>query len=193
MQYKDTLYNASTQKALGIDPAFGSSKTAFTVIEIVDGIIHVIYSKQFTNSSTQQMVMHARDLMIQYGILGNDYNKVLCDSSQPGFIRSLKYQTGENPNYEQVIEKARRDGLEDRLVLYMNICPINFSTNHKLMLGNVKKYMDMGRVAINPEEHKELLTELRIATANEDISLEKDKTNTFDLLDSFRLAMYFVK
>jgi hypothetical protein len=36
----------STQ-SLGIDPGFGSSKTAFTVIECVDSLAHVIYSKQF--------------------------------------------------------------------------------------------------------------------------------------------------
>jgi hypothetical protein len=46
-------------------------------------------------------------------------------------------------------------------------------------------------VAVSPEDHKELLTELRIATANEDMSLEKDKSNSFDLLDSFRLAVSF--
>jgi hypothetical protein len=50
------------------------------------------------------------------------------------------------------------------------------------MLGNVKKYIDMCRIAIDPQENKELLTELRIATTNEDMLLQKDKTNTMDLL-----------
>jgi hypothetical protein len=54
------------------------------------------------------------------------------------------------------------------------------------MLENVKKYMDMGRMGIDPETNKELLTELRIATANEEMMLQKDQTNTMDLLDSFR-------
>jgi predicted acylesterase/phospholipase RssA len=61
------------------------------------------------------------------------------------------------------------------------------------MLGNVKKYIDMGRIAIDPQENKELLTELRIATANEDMLLQKDQTNTMDLLDSLRLAMCIIK
>ena len=51
----------------------------------------------------------------------------------------------------------------------------------------------MARMAIDPQDNKDLLTELRIATANEDMSLEKDKSNSFDLLDSFRLAVSFVK
>jgi hypothetical protein len=196
IQYRNTPYNAFTPKALGIDPGFGSSKTAFTIIEIVDRIINVLYSKQFANSSTDQMVMQAKDLMIQYGILSNDNNsnKVFIDGSAAGFIRSLKFQTHENQQYEQLIEKARRDGLgEDQLHIYMNIVPVNFSTKHKQMLGNVKKYIDMGRVAIDPEAHKELLTELRIATANEDMTLQKDQTNTFDLLNSLRLACMFIK
>lgn len=61
------------------------------------------------------------------------------------------------------------------------------------MLGNVKKYIGMGRIAIDPQENKELLTELRIATANEDMLLQKDQTNTMDLLDSLRLAMCIIK
>jgi hypothetical protein len=47
-----------TQKILGIDPGFGSSKTIFTVIECVDNLAYVIYSKQFENSSTEHMVSH---------------------------------------------------------------------------------------------------------------------------------------
>jgi hypothetical protein len=84
------------------------------------------------------MVMHAKDLMLRYGILGNDSNIVMVDSSQPGSTRSLKYQKHENPQYEDIIQKARQNGQEDRLYLYMNIVPVNFSTNHKLMLGNIK-------------------------------------------------------
>jgi hypothetical protein len=40
---------------------FANSKTAFTIIEHVDGnVIHVIYSKQFDNSSTEKMVSVVR-------------------------------------------------------------------------------------------------------------------------------------
>jgi hypothetical protein len=128
--------------------------------------------------------------------LDNDDNKVWIDGSQPGFLRSLKTQLpGETVDYERLIDKARQDGNNnfDRLYLYMRVVPVNFSTNHKVMLGNVKKFLDMQKIAIDPEVHSDLMTELRIATANEDMSLEKDKANTFDLLDSFRLAMVFIR
>jgi hypothetical protein len=48
------------------------------------------------------MVMHAKDLMVQYGILGNDDNKLFIDGSQSGFIRSVKYQINENAHYEKI-------------------------------------------------------------------------------------------
>jgi hypothetical protein len=41
--------------------------------------------------------------------------------------------------------------------------------------------------------HKDLVTEMRIATADEHLSLEKTKEQTYDLLDSFRLAVCFIK
>ena len=34
---------------------------------------------------------------------------------------------------------------------------------------------------------------MRIATSDQDMSLEKDEINTMDLLDSFRLAMCMIK
>jgi hypothetical protein len=58
----------NTPKAMGIDEGFGSSKTAFTVIEYIDNIVHVIYSKQFENSSTEQMVDHAWNLIRKYNL-----------------------------------------------------------------------------------------------------------------------------
>ncbi|HET7345057.1 MAG TPA: hypothetical protein VFJ05_04205 [Nitrososphaeraceae archaeon] len=72
-KYKSRTSFEGTQKSLGIDPGFGSSKTAFTVIEYVDNLAHVIYSKQFENSSTEHMVSHAwnKEAKISYYYLMN--------------------------------------------------------------------------------------------------------------------------
>jgi hypothetical protein len=191
-QYRDVPYNVSTPKALGIDPGFGSSATAFTVLEIVDDLVHVIYSKQFANQSTQQMVYHAADLISKYNLM-NESNRVFIDGSQSGFIRSVKYQTRDYPHYERLIEKARQDGRPDELHHYMQVIPVNFSIKHKAMLGNLKLWIDKGKVAIDSQAFPELMTELRIAQSDEDMALEKDQTNTFDLLDSFRLAMCLIR
>jgi len=50
----------------------------------------------------------------------------------------------------------------------------------------------MGRVPIDAHEFPELMTELRIATSDEELSL-LDKTDySMDLLDSLRLAFEYI-
>lgn len=190
-QYDNDNYNDNqfTPKALGIDPGFGSSKTAFTIIEYVDNsIVRVIYSKQFEHSSTEDMANHAYNLIRKYN-LNNGNNLTFIDGSQPGFIRSLKIKLSENSNYEYFVERSKKDNVP--LYLYMNIVPVNFAERGKIMLGKVVKLLDMNKVAISPDDHAELLTEMRIATADEDLRLDK-KEYLMDLLDSLRLAFEFI-
>lgn len=178
------------QRSLGIDPGFGSSQTAFVVTQFIDQNIVITYSEQFQNASTESMVGHAYRIIQRYN-LNNGVNKVFIDGSNPGFIRSLKSALGEYPNYDVYIDKAKADG--DRpLFHYMNVIPINFSTQGKPMLSNVKKWVDKGHVAIDPDQHKELMLDLRIAQADEEMKLDKTD-NTMDMLDALRLAMeYYV-
>jgi hypothetical protein len=177
-----------TKKSLGIDPGFGSSQTAFVVTEFIDSIVRVIYSEQFAGASTAQMVSHAYRIIQRFG-LGNGINKIFIDGSNPGFIRSLKEALREFVNYDVFIDKAKKDGNRP-LFHYMNVIPVNFSTEGKNMLGNVKKYADNGWLAIDPDNHKELMLDLRIAQADEEMKLDKTD-NTMDMLDALRLAMEF--
>ena len=100
---------AGTTKSMGIDPGFANSKTAFTILEQVDQLVRVIYSKQFEHSSTEDMVNHAYNLIRQYN-LNKGNNLVFIDGSKAGFIRSLKIKLNEYPNYEYFVEKTRKDG-----------------------------------------------------------------------------------
>jgi hypothetical protein len=134
IKYRNTPYVASAQTALGVDTGFGSSATAFTIIQLVDNIVHVIYSKQFENSNTDEMVRHTADLIHKYNFMNTESNRVFFDASAPGFIRSCKYQVGEFMDYERIIDKARLDGRQDQLYYYMNLVPIPFSTKGKSML-----------------------------------------------------------
>ena len=137
------------------------------------------------------MVEHAYHLVKKYN-LNNGNNKVFIDGSQPGFIRSLKIALGEYAQYEHFVEKAKQDKREDKLHLYMNIVPVNFGERGKIMLAIVKKLCDNKKFAIDTSEHAELLTEMRIATADEDLRLDK-KDYPMDLLDSLRLACEFIQ
>jgi len=176
-----------TQKSLGIDPGFGSSKTAFCITEFIDGIIRVIYTKQFDNASTEDMVRHAYRLVLKYQ-LNNGVNKIFIDGSNPGFIRSLKQAMGEFVNYDLFVDKAKTD--KRPLFYYMNVVPVNFATEGRAMLSNVKKWIDKQRVAIDPDQHKELMLDLRIAQSDEEMKLDKTD-NTMDMLDALRLAFEY--
>jgi hypothetical protein len=44
------------------------------------------------------------------------------------------------------------------------------------MLGNCKKLQDQGAIAIDPDIHKDLIQELRLASADEDICLYRKKS-----------------
>jgi hypothetical protein len=74
---------------------------------------------------------------------------------------------------------------------YALIGIVNFSTKHRAMLGNVRKWIDKGHVAIDSDLFPELLTELRIATSDEEMSLDKTEYS-MDLLDSLRLAFEYI-
>jgi hypothetical protein len=67
------------------------------------------------------------------------------------------------------------------------IFPVSFGERHRQMLGNVKKWIDKGQVAIDSE----LLTELRTATSDEEMTLDKTEYS-MDLLDSLRLAFEYI-
>lgn len=189
-RYSGYARSNTWQSSLGIDPGFGSSRTAFVITQFIDQNIVVVYSEQFEDASTDAMVKHAY-LLIQRYNLNNGVNKIFIDGSNPGFIRSLKQNLGEYVNYDVFIDKAKADG--DRpLFHYMNVVPVNFSTQGRAMLSNVKKWIDKGRVAIDADDHKELMLDLRIAQADEEMKLDKTD-NTMDMLDALRLAMeYYV-
>jgi hypothetical protein len=164
-----------------------------------------LYTKQFANESTDQLVGHTLRLLQEYKITNNNWNnshnKVMIDGSTSGFIRSIKLHVNDNPDYHIMIDNARKRfagtgmNYKDKLHLYMSVIPINFSTKGRFMLENLKKYLDMGKIAISPEEHsnQELLTELRVATADEDMKLPKEGTATMDLTDSLRLCMSYIR
>src|ERR671939_255184 len=126
------------------------------------------------------------DLMSKYQV-----DKVYIDGANPSFIRSLKLQIGEDPDYDKVIARYKSEGLGDSWSQYMRIIPVNFNSEHKAMLGHCKMILenDGGRIAINPVFDK-LITALRTAVDN-DGSLDKEQTSYNDILDAFRLALKF--
>ena len=68
----------------------------------------------------------------------------------------------------------------------MDVVPVNFSMEHKSMLGNVKMLMerDGGYVAINPIFDK-LIISLRTAVEKGEGMLDKEATSYDDVFNAF--------
>jgi hypothetical protein len=181
---------ASTQytpKAMGIDPGFGSSQFALTVIENLPAInnkTRVIYSQSFERATYEYMKSMALSLIRRYEI-----DAVYVDAANPEFIRSLKIMLPENPRYEEIVKQAQSKGR--KLETLMRIIPVNFRTDDKLMLQRCKALIESNAIVIHPT-FNDLLNDLRVA---QEINGGLDKTggNTLDLIDSFRLACRFLQ
>lgn len=129
--------------------------------------------------------------MVQKAVeLMNKYNVVIvwADASGVDFIRSLKTEISEDPNYHQVFERAKHDKIPDPFYL-MTSCPVSFSTEHKIMMSHCKAILSDGLVAIDSRFTK-LLTALSTAT-DSDNSCRKQNSQCLhtDSFDSFRLAV----
>jgi hypothetical protein len=127
------------------------------------------------------MLSTVYELMSKY-----DVDKCYVDGANPSFIRSLKLQIGEDPDYDKVIARYRSEGLGNA-TRDMRIAPVNFNSEHKAMLGHVKLIMEdnNGRIAINPNFDK-LITSLRTAV-DSDGTLDKEATSYNDIFDAFRV------
>jgi hypothetical protein len=79
---------------MGIDPAYGSSVFGIVVMQWLDNHIQILYAEEYPRPDYAEMLKTVYDLMSKY-----DVNKVYIDGANPSFIRSLKLQIGENPNY----------------------------------------------------------------------------------------------
>ena len=96
--------------------------------------------------------------------------------ANPSFIRSLKLQIGEDPEYDKVIARYKADGFD--------------SDEHKSMLGHCKMILEQEagneKIAINPDKFDKLITSLRTAADN-DGTLDKESTSYNDIFDAFRI------
>jgi hypothetical protein len=118
---------------------------------------------------------------------------VYVDGANPSFIKSLKLQISEDPDYDKVIARYRSEGLGDGdATKDMRIVPVNFNKEHKAMLGHCKMILEHEprKIAINPDKFDKLITALRTAVDN-DGALDKEVTSYHDIFDAFRLAMKF--
>src|SRR5918993_1708051 len=171
--YDPTIPNTYSQQCMGIDPAYGSSSFGIIVVQFVDGQLQILHAEEYKRPDFNEMLQKAWDLLVKHSV-----EKVMIDGANPSFIKSLKINLGERPDYEN--EKKE-------LYKYMKVEPVSFAKDHKAMLGHCKLLLEQGYVAINLDFDK-LIISLRTAVAEENI-LDKGSTSYADIFDAFRLAL----
>jgi hypothetical protein len=87
---------------MGIDPAYGSSAFGIVVTHWADNHIQILYAEEYYRPDYNEMLSIVYGLMSKYNV-----DKVYIDGANPSFIKSLKMQIGEDPDYDKVI--ARRN------------------------------------------------------------------------------------
>ncbi len=169
---------------MGIDPGFGSSKFAITVLMLQDDILKVIYAKEFERASYEEMISLVSRLKVQYRLI-----KIYVDASKPDFIKSLKSLFNEQIDYDKVMENARKQRIDYEY--RMSVIPVSFNEFGKELLGRFQQFVSKSWFSISNIEHKELVTQMRMARFKDNGNLEKDEMmgNTFDAFDSTRLAL----
>jgi hypothetical protein len=175
---KGKLYDPSTsntfgKKCMGIDPAYGSSSFGIVVTQFVDGQVQIVHAEEYKRPDFNEMLEKTWNLIVKYSV-----HKIYIDGANPSFIKSLKMQWGERPDYENVPKEQRQ---------FMRVEPVNFNQEHKEMLGHCKLSLEKGYIAINPAFDK-LIKSLRTAVAEEN-TLDKESTSYPDILDAYRLAL----
>jgi len=190
-KYDPDNFNQSyfTSKSMGIDPGYGSSAFGIVVTRFADGIVQILYADEYHRPDYNEMLSTVYGLMSKYSI-----DKVYIDGANPSFIRSLKLQIGEDPDYDKVIANYRSEKMSGNWSQDMRIVPVNFNAEHKAMLGHCKILLedDHHKIAINPDRFDKLITALRTAVDN-DGTLDKESTSYNDIFDAFRLALKFYR
>jgi hypothetical protein len=179
--------NSMSPKSMGIDPGWGSSPFGIVITQWSDGQIHVLYAEEFERPDFNEMLSKIWSLMKEYEVTKKNA-KIYIDGANPSVIKSLKLQLGENPDYDRVIAHYKSQKWD--WTRAMTVIPVNFSTEHKAMLGHAKMLFEQGHVSINSKRHGKLVAALRTAVENDGI-LDKEVTSYDDIFDAFRLALRF--
>ena len=170
--------NRYTHHYVGVDPGFGSSRTAVTVLEwLADhAMLRTIYHNEFDRANPEKIA----DLVFSFNrIYGNCWYYV--DGSNAGFVRELKARFGEDTQWE-------KEDIDENVV---KVIPVNFATHHKELLAHLHVLVNKELIAI-PERFHFITTAMSTAIAKE-YQLDKVKTSYDDSIDSLRLAAYGIK
>ncbi|HEX5519441.1 MAG TPA: hypothetical protein VFX18_03290 [Candidatus Nitrosocosmicus sp.] len=185
-----------TPKSMGLDPGWGSSRFGVTLIEFLkytqdplyNNTKRVFFAKGFERAQYEFMLDKVYTFYKDYKI-----KYVFIDGSQVEFIKSFKAKIGEDPEYEQYIDRAEKFG--SPVSAYMDVIPLLNQTVGKQLIDDAKYWMGKSKtIAIDENNASELSSDMRVAKQKEDGKLDKKEANsTLDVLESFNYAMQYFK
>ena len=158
-KYALDYVNPTTSKSMGIDPGWGSSAFAVVVTQFRDGMVQILEAKQWEKVDFNEVLKEISTIITRY-----NPTKIYIDGANPSFIRSLKLELNEDPEYEKAIEFYNHTKCD--WTLNMRVLPVSFAKENKAMLGNCKLILESGLIAIDPRFDK-LVISLRTAVADE--------------------------
>lgn len=157
--------------------------------------MQVLESKQYSNfvnsinsEQIRRQYEHSLTQFLKHYQIDLDSFLGLSQKEMSDFIKSLKIQFRDNPDYESVIEQANREKIDYEY--RMQVIPISFSQYGKELLGRFQYFVSKGLFSV-PSIFADLIMDMRTASYLDNGNLDKKAVGnrTFDLLDSTRLAL----
>jgi hypothetical protein len=177
-----------TQFYIGVDAGFGSSKFAIVLVCNSDDKVFVLETVELDRQDFNYCINKISEVMSRYD-LSYQNTRIFIDASSPAVVTAVKQSLDERPDYLEIVARRKKQKIKDPCYDRV-VVPVNFSTTEKRnMLANVKQIVDEGLVTLDLEKHAGLVLALRTAQAT-DLILDKEATQSDDLLDAFGLACH---
>lgn len=162
-------------RIMGIDGAFGSSKFAIVVVELVytdnKPMLRVLYADEFERIDYSSALERCENLVKFYNV-----KRVYIDGANPEVVGGIRKLFGEVHDYH----------LDRRPDKSWAGYPVNFNTEGRPLLAKLQRIITMGHLAAHPY-FNDLIIQLRIAK-HKAYDLEKRGSVQLDMLDALRLA-----
>ena len=164
-------------KAMGVDPGYGTSKAAYVIAQLRNGVIEMVKAEEINRASHSYFVDIIYSEMLRYSI-----ENIYADASNPGFISDIKDRIGER-TYEIMKDTKQNPAYLERVV------PVTFNPLNRHMLTNAVRFVSDGFLRIHPS-FQNLIAQMRSAQHSEGKLIKnKMEGRSFDLIDSLFLAL----
>jgi len=175
----------SYRTSVGTDPAFNSSMFASVVYKEIEGHIYAVREQEILAPSSEQGIEMQKRLIYQ------DYPsiapKIWIDMSATLFIRSLKNDISEDPDYHNMSPDLLKESMYSPMG--MTVCPIPFNKYGDRMNYHWRRLMELGVYHIDKKVTPYLWISMNSAKFEEKTSkFNKHDTAKNDIFDAGRLA-----